>query len=237
MTVNTEQRKPRSKLSVVFRFFLYIVACFTMVFVIETFIARSYYIPSASMASTLAVDDHILAEQLTPNFGQLQHGDIIVFEDPDNWLPASYKTPMPPSFMDYLFNPIYDLIGVQHQNEESNLVKRVIGLPRDHVSCCSDTGHVQVNGIDITEPYVMVPEGVKNVSQIDFDVTVPEGYVWVMGDNRYNSSDSRYHQDDKNGGFVPINNIKAKAIAVTWTPKNMTWLGNYPQVFASVENK
>ena len=232
--VEEEVQPRRSVWRSIGRLAAYAVIAFIVVFVIETFIARSYYIPSESMATTLEVNDHIIAEQVSPRVGGLNHGDIVVFEDPDNWLPASYKVPHQPSLTDYLFNPIYDLMGIQHQNEENNLIKRVIGLPGDTVSCCSSTGHVMVNGVEITEPYVSLPPGAKDVSEVEFNVTVPEGFVWVMGDNRYNCSDSRYHQNDKNGGFVPIKNVKGHAFAITWTVPHISWLGNYPEVFAAV---
>lgn len=213
---------------------VYTVIVFTATFLMETFLVRSYFIPSESMAATLQTTDHILAEQVTPKIDNIQRGDIIIFEDPDGWLPESYKSLQQPNFIDYLFNPIHDMMGIQRQNEESNLIKRVIGLPGDTVECCSSTGHVIVNGVEITEPYVITPEEAEDASGVEFKVTVPEGYVWVMGDNRYNSSDSRYHQEDKNGGFIPMANIKGKAVMITYPFNRITILGSYPQVFAGV---
>lgn len=212
----------------------YAVIILSATFILETFLVRTYFIPSESMAATLQTTDQILAEQITPKMNNIQHGDIIIFEDPDGWLPESYKSLQQPNFIDYIFNPVHDLMGIQRQNEESNLIKRVIGLPGDTVECCSPTGHVIVNGVEITEPYIIIPEEEENASGVDFKVKVPEGYLWVMGDNRYNSSDSRYHQEDKHGGFIPISNVKGKAVMITYPFNRINILGSYPQVFAGV---
>ena len=113
----------------------------------------------------------------------------------------------------------------------------MIGLPGDHVTCCDDFGRVTINGVPIDEPYLKLPAGVTKVSADDFDVTVPAGSLWVMGDNRYNSRDSRYNRDKPGNGFVPMSNVVGRAILISWPISRWTWLDNYPLVFAGVESQ
>ncbi|WP_343853759.1 signal peptidase I, partial [Leifsonia naganoensis] len=93
-----------------------------------------------------------------------------------------------------------------------------------------------VNGVPLKEPYVLLPAGVQQVSGKPFEVTVPAGKVWVMGDNRYNSADSRYHMDDPGGGFVPLDDVVGKAFVVSWPLSHWSWLSDYPETFAGVED-
>ena len=111
-------------------------------------------------------------------------------------------------------------------------MKRVIGLPGDKVVCCDADGLVTVNGVPITEPYI----GSNPPSEIEFSVEVPEGHYWVMGDNRPNSTDSRYHQDLPTKGFVPVSVVVGNAFVISWPFENWTWLDNYPETFRDVPN-
>ena len=94
---------------------------------------------------------------------------------------------------------------------------------------------MSVNGVPLDEPYVKLPSGVAKVSETDFDVTVPDGYLWVMGDNRYNSRDSRYNTDKPGDGFVPLANVVGRAFVISWPLDRWAWLGDYPEVFRGVE--
>jgi signal peptidase I len=110
----------------------------------------------------------------------------------------------------------------------------VIGIGGDHVVCCDADGRVTVNGVPLTEPYVVVPEGITRVSEMDFDVVVPAGSVWVMGDNRYSSRDSRYNQDQPGKGFVSEEEIVGRAFVLNWPLDRLSVLGNYPDTFLGV---
>jgi len=116
-----------------------------------------------------------------------------------------------------------------------DLIKRVIGLPGDTVECCNDFGQLLVNGVPLEEPYIKLSSGMTKATRDDFDVTVPEGYLWVMGDNRYNSADSSFHRNDPSGGFVPIDNVVGRALLISWPVDRWTWLDNYPLTFQGVE--
>ena len=111
----------------------------------------------------------------------------------------------------------------------------MIGLPGDKVSCCNDLGQMSVNGVPIKEPYLKLPSNVTRVSQTDFSVTVPKGTIWVMGDHRYDSKDSRYNGDTPSKGFVPLSDVTGRAFVISWPSSRWTWLDDYPDVFAGVE--
>jgi signal peptidase I len=165
---------------------------------LREFVVRSFYIPSESMSHTLEISDRIIVDELTPRFGGYARGDIVVFHDPANWLSPE---------------------GDQY------LIKRVIGVPGDHVSCCGSKGRIEVNGEPIDEPYLRLPEGTTKASELPFDVTVPADSYWVMGDNRSASADSRYHRGDAHHGFVPRSTIVGRAVATVWPLPHWRWLG------------
>lgn len=117
---------------------------------------------------------------------------------------------------------------------DDHLVKRVIGLPGDHVRCCNALGQMEVNGVPLTEPYIRVPAG-RPASGEPFDVTVPAGELWVMGDNRYESADSRAHQGLPSKGFVPEREVVGRAVVVSWPLQRWSWVDDHHDVFAGTE--
>ena len=203
-------------------------------FLIKTFLVRSFYIPSPSMETTLLGDpghhDRILVDELVPRLVPLQRGDVVVFTDPGDWLTGETTPVGPPSTpIAAARDWVLSLIGLSPQDANDHLVKRVIGLPGDHVVCCSATGALTINGAPLTEPYAQVPAGLTNRSREKFDVTVKKGEVWVMGDNRYNSADSAYHHQG-----VPISDVVGRAFVISWPVSRWTYLGDYPDTFAKV---
>ena len=204
-------------------------------FLIKTFLIRSFFIPSESMQNTLQVNDRILVNELVPGLIPLQRGDVIVFKDPGGWLREDY-TPPPSNAVEAAGDWVLSLFGLSTQDANNHLVKRVIGLPGDHVTCCNALGMMSVNGAPVSEPYVVKDPGTDAVSRIPFSVTVPEGDLWVMGDNRPNSEDSRFHVKDgtPTKGFVPIKDVVGRAFVVSWPIDHWSWLTNYPDSFAGV---
>jgi len=202
-------------------------------FLIKTFLIRSFFIPSQSMEETLVKDDRIIVNQLVPEVTAISRGDVVVFKDPGGWLPARVETPQPPlvAAVDWFLA----FVGLSAPDSNDHLVKRVIGLPGDHVVCCNALGQMSVNDVPLEEPYVALPPGETKVSRDDFDIVVRDDSLWVMGDNRYNSKDSRYNTDTPLEGFVPIENVVGRAFVVSWPVSHWTWLDNYPQVFDGVE--
>ena len=173
------------------------------------------------------VNDRIIVNELEPNLMPIQHGDIVVFKDPGGWLDGQ-PTAAPENPVAGFFDWLLSVVGLTAPDSNDHLIKRVIGLPGDHVTCCNDFGQMTINGVPIDEPYLKLPAGVTKVSADDFDVTVPAGSLWVMGDNRYNSRDSRYNRDKPGNGFVPMSNVVGRAILITWPISRWTWLDNYP---------
>ncbi|WP_430592672.1 signal peptidase I [Humidisolicoccus flavus] len=203
-------------------------------FLVKTFLIRPFWIPSESMSDTLQVDDRVIVSLLTPDVIPLSHGNIVVFEDPGGWLQDPPKTNEDTGFM-RVVDDVLTFIGLAPDNSHGYLIKRVIGLPGDTVACCTDFGQLTINGLPIDEPYLELPDPSYAASGVDFSVTIPEGAVWVMGDNRYRSADSRAHQDDPHGGTVPIDNIVGRAVVVSWPLSHWTWLDSFADVYEGVE--
>ncbi|MFL0566357.1 signal peptidase I [Microbacterium sp. 179-I 1D1 NHS] len=202
-------------------------------FLVKTFLVRSFYIPSGSMENTLLKGDRILVDELTPRFGDYERGDVVVFKDPGGWLPTTYRPEEPPltAAVDWLGS----LVGLSASDSEDHLIKRVIGLPGDHVVCCNTLGQVTVNDVPIDEtPYVALSPSQSAPDEFDYDVTVPEGSVWVLGDNRDNSQDSRYQQEQPGHGFVPIDNIVGRAFLITWPFDRFGTIDFHHEVFRGV---
>lgn len=201
---------------------------------IKAFLIRSFYIPSGSMENTLQINDRIIVNELVPRFIDVQRGDVVVFQDPGGWL-----TPRVQPKQNWFVAGIdwtLSVVGLSAPDSNDHLVKRVIGLPGDTVECCNTFGQISINGVPIDEPYLDLPDGVTKASGPDFSVTVPKDSLWVMGDHRYDSLDSRYNVNKPGKGFVPISNVVGRAFLVSWPADRWTWLDNYPTVFSGVGN-
>ena len=213
-----------------------VVAALVVSFLIKTFLIRSFFIPTDSMDQTLMRDDRIIVSQLHGGPLELSRGDVVVFVDPGGWLSVqsgvSENDPL-----SRLLDGLSVFLGLSGPDDNEHLVKRLIGLPGDTIACCDELGAMSINGVPLAEPYVSLPEGVTKVSSNDFEVVVPEGAAWVMGDNRYNSADSRRNMDKPGGGFVPLENIVGRAIVISWPQDRWTWLSNYPETFLGVSSK
>lgn len=194
--------------------------------VVKTFFAQAFFIPSASMHDTLLEGDRVLVNKLAPGPFDLNRGDIVVFADPGGWLPESTGTST---------NVVQDaliLIGLMPQQSEDHLIKRVIGLPGDVVASAGDGSPITVNGVAIDESEYLAP-GVSP-SDIAFEITVPEDSLWVMGDNRQQSADSRWHLGDAGGGSIPIDDVVGVAFVTLWPFDRVGLLRNPGDVFADV---
>jgi signal peptidase I len=228
----------RSRRGGVWRFLrdvlIILVAAILISFLIKTFLIRSFYIPSPSMETTLDVNDRIIVNELQPKVFGLQRGDIVVFKDPGGWLQAGETAQPETNPVAGFFDWLLSIVGLTAPDSNDHLIKRVIGLPGDHVTCCNTFGQMSVNGTPLDEPYVNLPNGITAVSEKPFDVVVPKNSLWVMGDNRYNSADSRYNVDKPTHGFVPMDDVVGRAVLITWPVNRWTWLDDYPLTFADV---
>ena len=176
-----------------------------LVIAARAFLVTPFGIPSASMEDTLLIGDRILVSRLTPP-AELQRGDIIVFDASQAFnLRRPERGPL-----QRVIEAAESLLG---KGQPTDYVKRIIGLPGDHVRCCAADGRLEVNGVAVDEPYVAPG---NEPSAMTFEVVVPEGRFWVMGDNRGSSADSRAHLGDPGGGMVPGEDIIGKVWVRYW---------------------
>jgi signal peptidase I len=202
---------------------------------IKTFLIRSFYIPSGSMENTLQINDRIIVDELVPNLIPVKHGDVVVFADPGGWLDGEPTIAQPTGFVGAI-DWAFSAVGLTSPDSNDHLVKRVIGLPGDKVSCCNVSGQMSVNGVPLKEPYLDLPPGITRVAEDDFSVTVPKNSLWVMGDNRYDSRDSRANVNGPTKGFVPMSDVTGRAFVISWPASHWTWLSDYPNVFDGVDD-
>lgn len=201
-------------------------------FVVKTWLLQAFYIPSGSMEDTLVLNDRVIVSKLTPGAFELKRGDIVVFSDPGDWVEPLPKEPHGQVVTAIRRGLMF--VGLLPNDSEDHLIKRVIGLPGDHVVCCDEGERLTVNGVPLVEPYIKPGDA---PSGMDFDITVPKGSVWVMGDHRSDSSDSRFH-DEPSGtgadGSVAESLIVGRAVALVWPLDHLTWLSNPKATFAKV---
>jgi signal peptidase I len=227
------RRKRRGGAAIFVRDLVVIVAIAVIAsFLIKTFLVRSFFIPSASMQNTLQIHDRILVNELVPGLVPLQRGDVVVFKDPGGWLEPSAPVAQPPAVAAVEW--VLSLVGLSTADSNDHLIKRVIGLPGDHVTCCNALGQMSVNGTPLDEPYAVLSPGSTDVSSIPINVTVPKDRLWVMGDNRYNSKDSRFNRGTPTKGFVPIEDVVGRAFVVSWPVSHWQYLTNHPETFGGV---
>lgn len=182
---------------------------------IKTFIVQFFYIPSGSMENTLQVNDRVAVNRVPFISRSIHRGDVVVFHDPNNWLPVIDE-----SSQNKVIAKLHEAlvtVGILPNPAKQYLVKRVIGVGGDNVQCCAKDGKLLINGKEATEPYIFAGNA---PSDMKFNVTVPKGKIWVMGDHRGASADSRYHQDDINKGFVPESDVVGRVVSVIWPFKN-----------------
>ncbi|MQA28071.1 MAG: signal peptidase I [Micromonosporaceae bacterium] len=212
---------------------LLLVAAFCIAVLIRTFLLQAFYIPSESMVATLKVDDKVLVNKVVYDVRDPARGEIIVFRGTDRWAPEPDHAPASDDLPSKAGRVLADLVGIS-QPGEKDFIKRVIGLPGDTVACCDAQGRVTVNGVALDEPYIHqnspldIPASEEVCRSRQFDpVTVPKGHVFVMGDNRGVSLDSRCQ------GPVPIENIIGRAFLVVWPTERWHTLGP-PDIFKDV---
>jgi signal peptidase I len=207
--VQEEKRaKSRRSLPVWAETILLLVLALIVSAIVKTFFVQMFFVPSGSMRPLFIEDDRILVEKVSYwGNNPVQRGDVVVFDDPGGrWLGAEGAQKLTPVQKALSEVGLYPTGG--------HLVKRVIGVGGDHVKCCDSKGRVTVNGVPLDEKSYIA----KGASPSDrpFDVRVPKGRLWVMGDNRGNSEDSRFHQDLPGGGTVPEKDVVGKVWAIVW---------------------
>jgi signal peptidase I len=189
-----------------------LVTAVVLSIIVKTFLLQAFFIPSGSMETTLhgcpgCLGDRVLVNKMTSHLSGVKRGDVVVFHDTSGWLHPTAQAPG-------LFgraHQVLSFIGLAPATSESDLVKRVIGVGGDTVE--GRGGQVFVNGTHLDEPYVFPG---NRPTEVSFKVTVPAGTLWVMGDHRAESGDSRFHQQDPGKGFVPVKDVAGRAFAIIW---------------------
>ncbi|MGW3889408.1 signal peptidase I [Micromonospora chokoriensis] len=169
---------------------------------VRAFVLQTFFIPSPSMENTLKIDDRVLVNKLVYDFRSPHRGEVIVFKAPTAWSG----------------NP-----------DGEDFIKRVIGVPGDHVVCCDPQERLMINGKSLDEPYIFSLDGVRDKpADQEFDITVPEGRLWVMGDHRSASGDSLEHWQQSGQNIteatIPEDDVVGRAFTVFWPVNRATWL-------------
>ena len=196
-----------------------IVSALVVSVLIKTFLVHFFFIPSGSMENTLKVGDRIGVNKVATFFSDIKRGEVVVFKDPANWLGEAQVT-KDNSIVGKIKSGL-EWAGVLPDPAKQYLIKRTIGVGGDHVVCCDKNGLLQVNGTSINEPYIYPG---NKPSDSKFDVTVPKGFIWVMGDHRGASADSRFHTQDENKGMVPTKDVVGRAAVVIWPLNHVKFL-------------
>ena len=211
-------------------FVLIVVGALIVSSILRAFVGQMFIIPSESMENTLLVGDRVVVEKLT----DVKRGDVVVFEDPGGWLGPEESGQKRGSV-----GRFFEIVGLLPDSSHGHLIKRLIGMPGDKVACCDSKGRLLVNGQPLDETSYLYPGDAP--SQMEFQVTVPAGRIFVMGDHRSASGDSRVHlQDlDANGSnqgdaaFVPLDKVTGRAIMIVWPSSRWGKLG-VPDTFKAV---
>ncbi len=210
-------------------FVLIVVGALIVSSILRAFVGQMFIIPSESMENTLLVGDRVVVEKLT----DVKRGDVVVFEDPGGWLGPEESGQKRGSV-----GRFFEVVGLLPDSSHGHLIKRLVGIPGDKLACCLEKGRLLVNGQPLDETSYLYPGDAP--SQMEFQVTVPAGRVFVMGDHRSASGDSRVHLSDTGAGgspgdaaFVPMDKVTGRAILVVWPAGRWSKLG-IPDTFKSV---
>lgn len=202
------RRKPakRGGVAAIAREFVIVVGLSLIIAtLVRIFLVQAFLIPSQSMEDTLQEGDRVLVSKLTTRFGDVERGDVVVFEDPNGWLTNRQAET---GGVGGAIREVLTFVGVLPEEAHGHLIKRVVGVGGDTVMCCNDAGQLEVNGIAVDETPYLRPG--TEASLTEFDVEVPEGEYFVLGDFRSNSGDSRIN------GTVPDDAIVGRAFAIAW---------------------
>jgi len=186
-----------------------VVAALALTILLKAFVVQVFSIPTGSMEDTLLPGDRILVSKIVYRFRPIARGDIVVFSGSGSWDPV---VPAPSNPLARLWDDAVNLVGIA--GPQTDYVKRVIGLPGDRVVCCNASGQVTVNGVPLSESSYIYPGAAPSVPR--FNVIVPPGRLWVMGDDRGDSDDSRYRMNDAGRGTIPESAVVGRAFLIIW---------------------
>ncbi len=213
---------------------LLVVVALILALLIKAFVVQAFRIPSGSMEDTLLVGDRVLVNKIVYDFRGIDRGDIVVFSGQGSWDPSAGPASSE-SFVPRIYHDVLHWVGLE--TDGTDYIKRVIGLPGDHVMCCDGDGRITVNGVPLNESTYLYPG--SNPSLQRFTIVVPPGRVWVMGDHRADSADSRYHMQGPGDGTIPTSAVVGRAFIVIWPPSQLETLpipGTFKQAALDAAN-
>lgn len=226
-----EEPERRRIWSTILEFFTVISVALLVSVILKTFVIQAFEIPSESMEDTLIPGDRIVVNKMASDADDLHKGDVVVFLDPGGWLDNVEAEEDQPLWRDVL-ETTGEAIGLLPKNAGDHLVKRIIGMPGDLVESAGSGEPLTINGVPVDESRYL-KSGVVSSEQA-FSVKVPAGYVWVMGDNRPRSKDSRFQHSVNGFGFVPIENIEGRAWLRIYPLDRFETLPSATEVFSDV---
>ena len=192
-----------------------VIVALVLALIIKSFAIQAFFIPSGSMQNTLEIGDRVLVNKVVYHLRPIHRGDIIVFDGTGSW-----DFDSPPASSNIFSKAIDELEGLVGISQDPNIyIKRVIGLPGDHVVCCNTKGQITVNGVPLSESSYLYPGNAPSTQK--FSITVPAGRLWVMGDHRAVSYDSRGHMGDPGGGTIPESGVIGRAFVIIWPPSQL----------------
>ena len=194
-----------------------VVAALALTILLKAFVVQVFSIPTGSMENTLLPGDRILVSKIVYRFRPIARGDIVVFSGAGSWDPT---TAAPSNPLERIWDDAVNLVGIA--GPQTDYVKRVIGIPGDHVVCCNASGQVTVNGVPLSESSYIVPGAAPSL--LHFNVIVPAGRLWVMGDDRGDSDDSRYRMNDAGEGTIPESAVVGRAFLIIWPVSRISGL-------------
>ena len=204
-----------------------IITALVIALLIKTFVVQAFFIPSGSMENTLQINDKILVNKLVYHFRSIQPGDVVVFDGAGSWTPELPSHPSSDPIVrayDVTLKPLVEAVSGLFGTApgQTDFIKRVIGVPGDHVVCCNAQGLVTVNGVALHEQSYLYPGETPSEAPAGysgrFNIIVPSGRLWVMGDNRAVSDDSRLRQADPGHGTIPESSVIGRAFMIVWPP-------------------
>ena len=205
----TEAKKAKRKRSFWRDLAVIVVAALVLTILLKAFVVQVFSIPSGSMENTLQPGDRILVSKVVYKFRSIDRGDIVVFSGAGSWDPPTQQASNP---LVRFWDDAINLVGIA--GPDTDYVKRVIGIPGDHVVCCNADGQVTVNNVPLSESSYIYPGAAP--SELRFNIIVPPGRLWVMGDNRGDSDDSRYRSTSPDDGTVPESAVVGRAFLIIW---------------------